>query len=278
MEVTLIYFSQTGNTRKVAKAMAGALREAGHPVRTISLKKATPEDLTRCELLGFGTPCQASMAPTPVKEFLRTIPTLDDQRAFVFATYAGAPGRVLYDMTSLLRKKAVDVIGGFLSLGKVSHPAPAMIGRFPDHPDVNDLNDARNFALAVVEHVSIGRSGALPESRLDALMPGWGLYDIAALFTTDGAMRRVMSEPKADLSKCDHCKWCVHECPMDNITLQPDPVIGNKCIRCYRCLTGCPQDAFTANWIVGNLYLSALYNPTFTRWFGDVDPDKRIYG
>ena len=277
MEVTMIYFSQTGNTRKVAKTMAGAFREAGHSVRAVSLKKATPEDLTGCDLLGFGTPCHASMAPTPVKEYLRTIPSLDGRRAFVFATSSGAPGRVLYNMTSLLRKKRADVVGGFLTRGEVSYPAPAMVGRCPDRPNADDLDRAQDFSLAVAEHVSNGRSGTLPESRPDALKPGWGLYDFAALFTTDGAMRLVLSEPKADPAKCDQCQWCVYECPMDNITLQPDPVLGNKCIRCYRCLTGCPQDAFTANWLVGNLYLGALYNPTFTRWFGDVAPDEQIY-
>jgi flavodoxin/NAD-dependent dihydropyrimidine dehydrogenase PreA subunit len=273
----MIYFSQTGNTRKVAQAMAGAFREAGHSVRAVSLKKATPADLTRGDLLGVGSPCHASMAPTPVKEFLRTIPSLDNRRAFVFATSSGAPGRVLYDMTSLLRKKGADVVGGFLTRGEVSYPAPAMVGRFPDHPNADDLDRARDFALAVAEHVSADRYGPLPESRPDALKPGWGLYDFAAFFTTDGAMRLVLSEPIADPAKCDYCQWCVHECPMDNITLQPKPVLGNKCIRCYRCLTGCPQKAFSANWLVGNLYLKALYNSTFTRWFGDVNPDEQIY-
>ena len=42
MNVTIIYFSQTGNTRKVAEAMAGAFCEVGHVIRTTSLKKSYP--------------------------------------------------------------------------------------------------------------------------------------------------------------------------------------------------------------------------------------------
>jgi flavodoxin len=74
MNVTMIYFSQTGNTRKVAETMAEAFREAGHVARTVSLKEATPQDATTGDLLGVGTPCFSSQAPTPVKAFLRTLP------------------------------------------------------------------------------------------------------------------------------------------------------------------------------------------------------------
>ena len=62
MDVTLIHFSQTGNTRKVAKTMAEAFREAGHVARTVSLKDATPQAAqerlnVRNELWTFGNGC-----------------------------------------------------------------------------------------------------------------------------------------------------------------------------------------------------------------------------
>jgi flavodoxin len=53
MDFTLIYFSQTGNTRQVAEAMAEVFRAAGHGARTLSLGKATQQDATSCDLL-FG--------------------------------------------------------------------------------------------------------------------------------------------------------------------------------------------------------------------------------
>ena len=57
MDVTLICFSQTGNTRQVAAAMAGAFREAGHPARIVPLKETTPGETIGGDLLGVGTPC-----------------------------------------------------------------------------------------------------------------------------------------------------------------------------------------------------------------------------
>jgi ferredoxin len=289
--------------------MAGAFREAGHSARTISLREATPEDATKGDLFGVGTPCFSSQAPTPIKKFLRALPPLDDQPAFVFATSCGAPGRVLYDLTSLLYGKGADVLGGFLARGQVHHPAPRMTGQSSGHPDAKDLTRARCFAVAVAEHVAAGRYGPLPESRPDALKPRWGFYEFLGLISSDILLRLVMPEPKLDPVKCDQCcqcRWCVCECPMDNITLrqaqdrpirqvprlrpslrtssgqaqgrslQSYPVLGDRCIRCYRCLTGCPQKAFGANWCFAAPFLLLLYNATFMRWFGDLEPGEKI--
>ena len=119
MNITLIYFSQTGNTRQVAQAMAEAFCQAGHAPRTISLKKATPQDALTGDLLGVGSPCFSSQAPTPVKAFLQALPPLESRRAFIFATSGGAPGRVLYDLAGLLQGKGAEVVGGFLARGEV---------------------------------------------------------------------------------------------------------------------------------------------------------------
>jgi flavodoxin/NAD-dependent dihydropyrimidine dehydrogenase PreA subunit len=277
VNATLIYFSQTGNTRRVAQAMAEAFRQAGHTTRTVYLKKATPQDAITGDLLGVGSPCFSSQAPTPVKAFLQALPPLENRRAFVFATSGGAPGRVLYDLAHLLRDKGAEVVGGFLARGELHHPAPCLVGRFPGRPDAEDLDRARRFAVAVAEHVSADRSGPVPASRPDAYRPRRGLYDLVASLSTDGFLRRVLPEPKLEVARCNQCQRCIHECPMHNITLQPYPVLGDRCIRCYRCLTGCPQQAFAADWRLGNLAVLSFYNTTFERWFGDVEPGERIY-
>jgi flavodoxin/NAD-dependent dihydropyrimidine dehydrogenase PreA subunit len=277
MKVTMIYFSQTGNTRTVAETMAEAFREKGHVTRTISLKKATPQDATTSDLLGIGTPCYSSQAPTPVKAFLSTLPHLDKRHAFAFATSGGSPGRVLYDVSHLLQSKGADVIGGFITRGEVHHPAPCLVGRFPNRPNAEDLDCARDFAEAITEHVSASKAGLVDESRPDTLKPMERFYNAVALLSTDTFLRRLLPEPKLDLARCDRCQWCVYACPMHNITQQPYPVLGSQCIRCYRCLTGCPQRALNVNWRLSNVGVWMFYNTTFERWFGDVKPGESFH-
>jgi ferredoxin/flavodoxin len=277
MHVVLIYFSQTGNTRKVANAMADAFRELGHSAKTITLDEAVPEDAIRGDLLGLGTPCFSSQAPTPVKAYLRSLPALNGMRSFIFATSSGAPGRVLYDLTRLLRRKEANVLGGFITRGQVSHPAPRMVGQFPSRPSEDDFNLARGFAKALVEHAAQNRMSPLLESRPDALKLGFGFYDLMGWIISDRVSRFLMPEPKADPDKCDQCRWCVGECPMDNITLERVPILGSRCIRCYHCMIGCPQNAFEADWRFADPFLMLLYNATFMRWFGDLKPGDQLY-
>ncbi|MDM8000595.1 MAG: flavodoxin domain-containing protein [Dehalococcoidia bacterium] len=277
MDVTLIYFSQTGNTRRIAEAMGEVFRGAGHATRLLSLKKASPQDAATGDLLGIGTPCFSSQAPTPIKAFLQNLPALDNRHAFVFATSGGAPGRVLFDMTRLLQHKGADVVGGFLARGELHHPAPCLQGRFPDRPDADDLAHARRFATAVIEHVSDGRTGAVPGSRPDTFKPRGRFYGLVAAISTDRFLRLTLPEPRPDPARCNQCQWCVYECPVHNISLQPNPVLGDHCIRCYRCLTGCPQKAFNADWRLGNLAILTFYNTTFEHWFGDAKPGERVY-
>jgi len=277
MNITLVYFSQTGNTRKVTEAMADAFGQAGHTVEVIPLKEASPQNVTGAVLFGIAAPCFASQAPTPVKQFLKSLPVLNGKKSFVVATSGGGPGRVLYDMTRVLRSRGAFVVGGFLARGEVHHPAKCIDGRFPGRPNDKDLAEAAQFATAIAEHVSAGYPDTLPGSRKDALKAGLGFYDIMGLTSSDSLLRLLLPEPKLDPSQCDQCQACAVECPVDNITLQPYPVLANQCIRCYRCYMICPQKAFKVNLGRVNLVTKSLYSVTFERWLGDVKPGEEMY-
>ena len=277
MKITVIYFSQSGNTKKVAEAMGSVFLEKGHTVEQILLREAKPDDASSCDLLGIGAPCFASQAPTPVRNFLRSLPKLEN-RAFVFATSGGGTGRVLYNMTRLLSERGADVVGGFLARGECFHPAPTILGRFPGRPDASDLDLAREFARSLSEHVSESRSGPLPGSRRDALKQGFGFYDFAAMINRDSLIRLLLPKPKLDPELCNGCERCVAECPTENISMQPLPVLGDNCIRCYRCQVVCPQKAFDITpWRFGNAIIWLFYNERFERWFGDVKPGEKCY-
>ena len=277
MKTNIIYFSQTGNTRKIAKAMAGVFKGAGHDTRTIGFTKIQLSDFTGADLIGVGAPCFESQAPSHVREYLWDLPDLTGKKAFVFSTSGGAPGKVLYDLAKPLMKKGADVIGGFLSRGTCFYPVPCLKGRFPVRPDARDLEKAEEFAGAVLEHLSLGASGSIPESRPDALKHGAGFYNIIGAIMNDPLVRFLMPKPKVDMEKCTECGWCAAECPTSSIRLNPKPEIEKSCFRCYRCITGCPEEAFSVKWGISNFMVWTLYNQTFERWLGDIQKGERIY-
>jgi flavodoxin/ferredoxin len=277
MKIHVICFSQTGNTRKVAKAMASVFSDAGHEVRRIAFRKLAHDDLLDADLIGMGAPSFESQAPTPVREFLNDLPSLEGRKAFVFSTSGGAPGRVLYDLAKPFQDRGVDVVGGFLCRGTCFHPVPCLVGRFPKRPDERDLKAAEDFAAALLEHLNSGRSGPMPGTRPDAHLHGFGFYQIIGAVLKDPLLRLLMPKPVADLQTCNECRWCVSECPTNSMRLDPLPVITNTCIRCYRCLTGCPEGALSVKWGLTNILVWSLYNTTFERWFGDIKPGEKCY-
>jgi len=276
VNINIICFSQTGNTYKVAKEMAGHFGEAGHRVQTIPFKEAAHDHFTSADLIGLGAPCFGSQAPSPVKEYLHDLPLLEGKKGFVFSTSGGAPGRVLWDLANPLQKKGMDVLGGYLCRGICYYPIPCLAGRFPDRPNQTDLNKARKFAASLLAHMASGSSAPLSDSRPDAFRHGMGFYNILGAVFKDPLMRFMMPRPRAD-DNCNACEWCVRECPTNSIGLNPEPEITDTCIRCYRCMTGCPQQALSVNWGISNFMTWTLYNTTFERLFGDVQPGEKFY-
>ncbi len=93
MKVTIIYFSQTGNTRKVARSMAEVFEAKEFSPKLVAFKKVTHNDFTDADIIGIGAPCFESQAPSPVKEILHTLPVLNGKKGFVFSTSGGGAGK-----------------------------------------------------------------------------------------------------------------------------------------------------------------------------------------
>lgn len=272
MDIKIIVFSQTGNTRKVAQTMADTFKEGEHTVQIIPMKKIKPEDKMDCDLIGIGCPTFECQAPSPVKKFLKSLPELKKQKAFVFATGAGAPGKVVKDLTKLLKKKGAYVVAGLWTRSVIHHPAPCLLGKSQDRPNKKDLDEARNFAKAVAESALNNNPDPFPKNMFNKGKSRLGFYNIVGGITSNkGLVRLLLPEPKHDQGKCNRCKLCSVECPVNNISMEPYPVTGSKCIRCYRCQTACPNDGYNTNWWFGNLVCLALWNETFMGWFGDYN-------
>lgn len=275
--VNMVCFSQTGNTQKVAQAIGGAFEEKGCQVQIIPLEKAEPTEAVKCDIFAVGTPCFVSKAPTPVKNFLKDIPSLEGKPVFVFATSGGAPGRVLYDLKLLIEKKGGHVIDGLLIRGEQFYPVPCVLGRYPGRPNNEDLSKAKKFAQGIFKHGENGNTHPVNEGHPKILNKRFNFYNIAGLIMTDPMIRLLLPSPKVEQSKCNECGICEVHCPTQSITLSPYPEFNKQCIRCYRCFTVCPEEAISINEALANVPVFSFYNTGFVRILGDIEKGEKLY-
>jgi flavodoxin len=180
MKVLIAYYSETGNTAKVARAIGEEIQRQGYEVHLQDLGEIAPNALTAYDLIVLGSACHDADLARPVKEFLDQIPASPSFKLAGFATHAshtpegGERQRELHErwasgcqrsFRQASQEKGITFLGYFGCQGAPSPPIEQFIHRtivtdedewavYVDearkHPDEDDLRKATEFARAVV--------------------------------------------------------------------------------------------------------------------------------
>jgi len=67
----VIYFSQTGNTKKIAETICNAIKALTGECETIKLQNTDVSKLSEYDLIGLGCPAFAYAEPVNVRDFIR---------------------------------------------------------------------------------------------------------------------------------------------------------------------------------------------------------------
>ena len=168
MKVLVTYFSETGNTEKLAKAVyEGVGREDKTILPIDEVEDPEPYDVVFC-----GFPVHSSTVPGKVQPFLKNFP--EDKKLAIFSTHGSLRGGQLavtaFDYAGTLVKKA-RLLGIFGCRGKVKpsliealmhkaeHKAWAQEAQSSAarHPDDADLEDGKDFARKMMDKAHSGR-------------------------------------------------------------------------------------------------------------------------
>jgi flavodoxin len=182
MKALVAYFSQTGNTQMIAEAIHEVLSSNGE-VDINTVRKVNFDTLDEYDLIVVGAPCHDSDLAPPVKGILERLPESPSFKFagfFTHATYTRETDRhggELYDRWAGLcyptfenacRAKNIDFLGCFNCQGKASPPIEGFIKQeiitdedewneyLPElrkHPDENDIESAKQFALELLGHL-----------------------------------------------------------------------------------------------------------------------------
>lgn len=109
MKSVVVYGSRSGNTRKVAQAIAGALEEYG-PVRLVAAEDASATVWDHCDLLVVGGPTEGRHITPPVRAFFDRLPAhaLRGLDAAAFDTRLDWPRLISGSAASGIRRRLLD--------------------------------------------------------------------------------------------------------------------------------------------------------------------------
>ena len=237
MKAEIIFFSATGATKKIVKAISYGLNcetyftDISLPVNR---KSYQPTD---SDFVLIATPIYGERIPRFVVEFLKKIEGGGKPLGVVSMYGNMGFGISLSQFEAYASKNHFCLIAAGAFIGEhtyASKNAPVALGR----PDENDLEQACEFGRRVREKLNADRFEPvlIPKSKL----PGF-ITDFP-----DTGTRFLIKQPVVDSSVCNACGACAKKCPtgaIDPKTLQIDE---QKCIRCYACVKICPNSARAA--------------------------------
>ena len=248
----IIYYSLTGNTKKIARAIHKGVNQVTEQCDIVPLKKAKYDDLQKYDLIGIGSPIWFCEPPN-LTYWLDGLPYQQGKHIFFFSTHATIPVMYAPIMARKLRMKNFTVIGWNDWYGG-NHIEGAPPYYTDGHPDDIDLKEAENFGREMVEKSRKISSGevelipplpdmpVVPFQQLDLMLRA--IHKIPG-FSLHGALI-------CDSKKCKYpkCHICVDNCPMGYIDFSTVPrKFGqerDKCdTACGVCEMLCPTGAIT---------------------------------
>jgi len=249
LKVLIIYFSQSGNTEKIAKKIQNGIVKSGNDCDLAKIKEANLKSLSDYDLIGIGTPTFFYREPINVKLFISRIDNLNGKHFFLFATHGSLIGNTFYYMNEELTKKGYTVIGIFDSYGYSSiqfYPEPM---HTEGHPDEIELREAEQFGENICDRslkVQNGETSLIPKFEL--ISKTWWTRQSKQL--TLEVLRKISPKFKINLDKCTKGLTCQEACPTNAIDIEVDPPEIQKegCISCWYCEKACPEGAIEADW------------------------------
>jgi flavodoxin I len=180
MKILVAYYTQTGNTNRIAEAIHDELKGLGHDVAIENIRRLKAEALAGYDALFLGSPCHSSDLAKPVKKLLEKMEPAPGAKLAGFVTHSAYTpegseehrehyerwaGRCDDSFEAACKAKGLQWAGYFSCQGAPSKPIeifirlsvikdakewPGYIAETRKHPDAEDEAKAKAFARRVI--------------------------------------------------------------------------------------------------------------------------------
>ena len=240
-KVRAVYFTGTGNTKKMVCAVARAAADRlGCPLEQIdcSLPAARQQTLTFApdELLVIGTPVYAGRVPNVLLPWLTGKFVGNGAPAIPVVTY----GNRNFD-DGLMELRSLSIANAFVPVGAAAfvgvHSFSTTLGA--GRPNEDDLALAARLGTEAAEKLlSDAPLQAVAVEGEDPIRPYYTPRD------RNGTPINILKvKPRTDPDKCVKCGLCARICTMGSIDPADVSSVTGICIKCCACVKRCPMGA-----------------------------------
>ncbi len=249
LKIALLFFSATGNTRKIADAIERHL--AGYGNATVTKlditsfeSRKTPDSLQAYDAFIFGFPIYSMRAPRVCRQWLETLDG-EGRKCSVFFTFGGfGKDPAHYFIKELLDSRGFTLVSTaeFLAAHTFNRCGwQAAEGR----PNAADFSAVEDYALRTLKRFTGEDSGLVGGFPKPAYTPEQ--FDMAEKFR----FGLITQLPGRDAQGCSLCMRCETLCPTQAMDAVKGIVNPARCIACFRCIASCPDGVLHTNDISG---------------------------
>jgi flavodoxin len=169
MKTLVAYFSQSGNTEKIARAFFEEAKKAGD-ADLLTIDEVNPNTVADYDLICIGSPIHEYTIPAEVTGFLKKVPRQENTRFAGFVTHSApaypeqALGNMIKPLVDACNETGMEYKGCFSCQGYLAEalhkPVQQMMNlddaawaksveQMRGHPDEDDVIEARAFAQSL---------------------------------------------------------------------------------------------------------------------------------
>ncbi len=237
-KIQIYYFTGTGNTVFIVNKIAEKLKVLGNEINVDSCEgcENINDDF---DILGIAFPIHSSYAPKVFSEFLNKLPKNSGIPLFGIVTSGYMAGDVLaFEGKKLEAKGYLPFLYRNIVVGNNMHlpilcPLKVTKKQKIQKRLIGIDNEIDDIVTKIDNRIKDIRGNDLLGRLFGVLQRSIGKVHEKQNF------KGFSSD-----EKCIKCKWCIKNCPVNNIVLKENRItFEDRCIICMRCYNFCPKKA-----------------------------------